>query len=70
MAQSRYAKALKVLKEYMYNSKRNYIYTQDLRNLIIRKIAGTENIITATLKLLRETGVIKEIKLHKWKIKI
>ena len=49
---------------------RDYIYTQTLRSLIIQEIASTESIVFSTLNMLRETGVITEIKKNKWKIKL
>ena len=70
MGQTKYNKAIEVLKNFVEKEKRNYIYTNDLRNLIQREIAGTENIILSTLKMLRELGVITETKEHRWEIKI
>ena len=66
MGKTRYDKAIEVLKKY----NKDYIYTADLRGLILKEIAGTEVIIVATLKMLRETGVITETKINKWKINL
>lgn len=71
MGTTRYDKAIEVLKEYMQNSKKDYIYTIPLRALIQMKIGGDEQrTVVPTLKMLRELEVIKEVEEHKWKIKI
>ena len=55
----------------MKESKKDYISTIPLRCLILREIGGDENrTVVPTLKMLRELGVITEVSLHKWKIKI
>ena len=70
MGLTRYDKSIEVLKKHMKDSKKDYIYTVPLRDLFFRNIAGTENIVVATLKMLRNLGVITEVKMNKWKIKI
>lgn len=70
MGLTRYDKAVIVLKEYMIKYKKDYIYTMPLRDLITREIAGTETIVSSTLKMLQGLGVITEVKMNKWKIKI
>ena len=69
MGTTRYDKAITVLKKYMDDSGRDFIYTQDLRALIMRHIGGDEaRVITPTLKMLRDLNIIEEVKLNKWKI--
>lgn len=71
MGLTRYRKAIEVLEKYMKESKKDYISTIPLRCLILREIGGDENrTVVPTLKMLRELGVITEVSLHKWKIKI
>ena len=70
MGLTRYDKALIVLKKYMEDTGKDYIYTMPLRDLIMREIAGTETIVSSTLKMLQGLGVITEVKINKWKIKI
>lgn len=68
MGLTRYQTCINILKKYTDATKRDYIYTQDLRNLIIKFIGSNDRVVLATLKMLREQGVIKEIKINKWKI--
>lgn len=70
MGLTRYDKAIIVLKKYMEDTGKNYIYTMPLRDLIMRKIAGTETIVSSTLKMLQGLEVIKEGPVNKWTIKI
>ena len=70
MGLTRFQKAKEVLEKYMKDSGKDYILTIPLRCLILREIGGDENrTVVPTLKMLRELGIIKEVSLHKWKIK-
>ena len=69
MGTTRYTKAITVLKKYMDDSGRDFIYTQDLRALIMRHIGGDETrVIIPTLKMLRDLNIIEEVTLNKWNI--
>lgn len=71
MGTTRYDKAILILKKYIDDSKRDFIYTADLRGLIMREIGGDENrTVVPTLKMLRELHVIKEVQQNKWRIRI
>ena len=70
MGLTRFQKAERILEKYMKDSGKDYIYTQDLRGLILKYLGSNENIVLQTLQMLRETGVITEKELNKWKITI
>lgn len=71
MGLTRFHKAINVLKKYIEDSGRDFIYTADLRGLVIREIGGDENrTVVPTLKMLRELGVINELSVNKWTIKL
>ena len=71
MGLSRYQRAIRVLEKYIEDTGKNYIFTQPLRSLIIREIGGDESrTLLPTLRMLRETGIINEFEINKWKINI
>ena len=71
MGLTRYNKAIEVLKKYVEDSGRDFIYTADLRGLVIREIGGDENrTVVPTLKMLRELRVINEVSVNKWEINL
>jgi hypothetical protein len=70
MGQTRFSKAKDVLERYVHDTRKKYIYTENLRSLIITNIAGTPSIILQTLKMLRETKIIEEVKMNKWRINL
>ena len=69
MGETKYNKAVKVLNNYMLETGKDYIYTAELRALMIRNIGGDEDrTIVPNLKMMREIGIIKEVEFNKWKI--
>jgi len=71
MGLTRYEKAKRILERYIEDSGRDFIYTADLRGLMIRYMGSDENrVVVPTLLMLRETGIIKEVSVNKWKIKL
>jgi len=71
MGLTRYQKTIKILKKYMDDSKRDCIYTNDLKGLIRREIGSDiERVLVPTLQMLRDEGIIHEVKVNKWEIKL
>lgn len=68
MGLTRYQIALELLKEYVEKTKKNYIWTAELKSLMRKKLSDEGSF--KTLFALREEGVITEKKLNKWEIKI
>ncbi len=70
MGLTRYEKSLKVLEEYIEKNGTS-IETQPLKEIFARYLGGDEKrVIFPALKMLRDFGVIEEIKLNKWEIKL
>ena len=70
MGLTRYEKSLRVLEGYVKENG-DYIETQPLKELFARHLGGDENrVIMPALKMLREFGIITEVKLNRWKIKL
>jgi len=67
MGLTRYQIATELLKEYVEKTKKNYIYTMDLKSLMRKKLSEQGSF--QALFALREEGIITEEELHKWKIK-
>jgi len=71
MGLTRYQKAVRILERYMEENKTKIIYTMNLRSLMIQEMGSDEQrVIVPTLKMLREQGVITEVAVNKWEIKI
>jgi len=68
MGLTKYQIALELLKDYVNRTKKNWIWTADLKSLMRRRLSESSGY--QALFSLREEGIITEKSLNKWNIKI